>query len=363
MRIHFFTGFPGFIATELIKELIRRDEAKKVYVLVLEHELERAGEKVHNIMKETNKEIPVEIIIGDITKTDLGLTEDTLSELRGTRMIIWHLAAIYDLAVKQEIAWKVNVEGTRQVNDFVKNHPLVDRYMYFSTAYVAGLREGLILETELIRPKAFKNHYEETKFEAELLVKELKNEKPVTIIRPGIVRGHSKTGETIKFDGPYFFMNMIDRLKWMPFIPYVGKTQTRINVVPVDYILNASVYLSSKDEAIGKTVHLTDPSPHPIEEVFRAMTIALTGKKPKGRLPKKIVELALRPIYVQRMMGVEIETLDYLNWNSHFDTSVAEKLLENSSIECADFIKSIPSMAKFYKDHKDNNAFQINIGE
>ncbi|MGN7388183.1 SDR family oxidoreductase [Sporosarcina sp. SAFN-015] len=363
MRTHFFTGFPGFIATELIKELIRRDEAKKVYVLVMAHEVERAKEKVHNIMNVVNKEIPVEIIIGDITRMNLGLSEGMLSELRGIKMTVWHLAAIYDLAVKPEIAWKVNVEGTRQMNEFVKNHPLIDRYMYFSTAYVAGLREGLLLETELIRPVAFKNHYEETKFEAELLVEELKNEKPVTIIRPGIVRGHSITGETIKFDGPYFFMNMIDRLKWMPFIPYVGRTQSHINVVPIDYILDASVYLSSKEEAIRKTVHLTDPSPHPVEEVFRAMTIALTGKKPKGRVPKKIVELAMRPLYVQRRMGVEIETLDYLNWNSHFDTSVAEKLLENSTIECADFIESIPVMAKFFKEHKDNEAFQINIGE
>ena len=75
-----------------------------------------------------------------------------------------------------------------------------------------GKREGKLLETELIRPYSFKNHYEETKFEAELLVEELKKDVAVTIIRPGIVRGHSKTGETIKFDGPYFFMNMIDQI-------------------------------------------------------------------------------------------------------------------------------------------------------
>ena len=76
-----------------------------------------------------------------------------------------------------------------------------------------GNVKGMLLETELIRPTSFKNHYEETKFEAELLVEELKKDVAVTIIRPGIVRGHSKTGETIKFDGPYFFMNMIDELR------------------------------------------------------------------------------------------------------------------------------------------------------
>ncbi|WP_252503774.1 SDR family oxidoreductase [Sporosarcina sp. Marseille-Q4943] len=363
MRTHFFTGFPGFIATELIKELIRQDEAEKIYVLVLQHEAENAQQKIRDIMKEVGEEVPVEIIIGDITEPDLALSKESLSEIRRFRLTIWHLAAIYDLAVKPDIAWKVNVEGTRRVNEFVEGHPLIDRYMYFSTAYVAGLREGLLLETELIRPEAFKNHYEETKFEAELLVEDLKSKKPTTVIRPGIVRGHSVTGETIKFDGPYFFMNMIDRLRWLPFIPYVGKTQSRINVVPVDYILKASIYLSSKEEAVGMTVHLTDPSPHPVEEVFRAMTIALTGRKPKGRVPQKIVELALTPTLVQRKLGVEIETLDYLHWNSHFDTSVAEKLLGGSLIVCPDFIKTIPSMAKYYEKHKRNINFHIKIGE
>ena len=122
---------------------------------------------------------------------------------------MWHLAAVYDLAVPKDIAWKVNVHGTDTFNQVVVQFPHLKRYMYFSTAYVAGKREGKLLETELIRPSGFKNHYEETKFEAELLVENLKEKIPVTIIRPGIVRGNSKTGETIKFDGPYFFINMI----------------------------------------------------------------------------------------------------------------------------------------------------------
>lgn len=127
--------------------------------------------------------------------------------------VLWHLGAIYDLAVPRDIAWKVNVHGTTMVNDFARSLPNLRRYMYFSTAYVAGMREGILRENELIRPLAFKNYYEETKYEAELRVEDLKSEVPLTIIRPGIVRGHSATGETTKFDGPYFFLNLVDRLK------------------------------------------------------------------------------------------------------------------------------------------------------
>lgn len=361
MGTHFFTGFPGFIATELVKELIREGKLGKLYVLVKKSELNRAMNRALTLMKELKMDIPFEIIPGDITLPNLGLSEEELKRLRSETLTMWHLAAIYDLAVKKEIAWQVNVEGTRMVCEFAREHRAMERLIYFSTAYVAGMREGTLLETELIRPDSFKNHYEETKFEAELLVEKLKADVSVTIIRPGIVRGHSKTGETVKFDGSYFFMNMIDRLKWLPIIPYVGKTETRINVVPIDYVIEASVYLADHKEAIGYTIHLTDPAPHPIEEVYRVMVIELTGKAPKGRLPQVFAEKGLAFKSLQRLLGVEVETLDYLTWNVVFDTTIAEQLLRNSGICCADFIESIPSMSAFYTAHKDNFDFHILI--
>ncbi|HJF32758.1 MAG TPA: SDR family oxidoreductase [Sporosarcina psychrophila] len=362
MRTHFFTGFPGFIATQLIKELLHLGEVEKIYAVVQSSQADLAKEKAALLLKEKNIDIPFEIIVGDITKSGLGMERQMIEKLREEVLTIWHLAAIYDLAVKAEIAWEVNVEGTRRVNEFVQSHPTIERFMYFSTAYVAGKREGKLLETELIRPVTFKNHYEETKFEAELLVDGLKKDAAVTIIRPGIVRGHSETGETIKFDGPYFFMNMIDRLRWMPIIPYVGRTDAYINVVPIDYIINAAVYLSNHKEAAGRTVHLTDPTPHPIEEIYSAMVVELTGKKPKGRVPRLLAEKGLTSIRLQRRLGVEAETLDYMMWNATFDTTVAERLLEGSGIECADFLESIPSMTAFYEKNKKNNEYHIKIG-
>lgn len=362
MRTHFFTGFPGFIATQLIKGLICQQDIEQIYAIVQPDQVERAKKQIDAIMEELEVEVPFAMFVGDITQPDLGLEPSAIAELSKQTLVVWHLAAIYDLAVDAESAWRVNVEGTRQINRFITEYLSIIRYMYFSTAYVAGTREGLLRETELIRPKAFKNHYEETKFEAEVLVESLKEVIPTTIIRPGIVRGHSRTGETIKFDGPYFFMNMIDRLRWLPFIPYVGRTDARINVVPVDYIIDASIYLSSHGEADGKTVHLTDPSPHPVEEVYRAMVIELTGKRPKGRLPRPLAEKSLSSIRLQQRLGVEAETLDYLSWNATFDTTVAEQLLEGSGIRCADFIQTIPSMVSFYNEHKHDQKFHIKIG-
>jgi thioester reductase-like protein len=361
MGTHFFTGFPGFIASQLIKGLIKKDKLNKLYVLVQESQLAQASESIKIIFDELDVIRPFEIIPGDITLTNLGMKEKDLAKIQAETITMWHLAAIYDLAVKKEIAWKVNVEGTQRVCDFVGAHPSVSQFIYFSTAYVAGTREGKILETELIRPNAFKNHYEETKFEAECIVEQLKGDGRVTIIRPGIVRGHSITGETIKFDGPYFFMNMIDKLKWMPIIPYVGKSDAHINVVPIDYIIDATIYFVDYNPALDKTIHLTDPSPHLVEKVYRAMVKELTGKEPRGRFPRTLAEKGLTWKQLQRKLGVEVETLDYLTWNAVFDTTIAEELLKNSGIQCADFIASIPSMSKFYNENKHRAEFHISI--
>ncbi|MGK7378579.1 SDR family oxidoreductase [Planococcus sp. 1R117A] len=353
-----FTGFPGFIASQLIRKSVGEDIS--VTVIVLPAERKKAEQQAALIQQETGCQ-PLHIIEGDITKQDLALNRQARAYLKSKKVVFWHLAAIYDLAVPRELAWKVNVEGTLRVNDFIRTLPNVERYMYFSTAYVAGAREGILYENELIRPEKFKNFYEETKFEAELLVEEFKKEVPLTIIRPGIVRGHSVTGETVKFDGPYFFLNLIDRASRLPFVPYVGRSKAFINVVPIDYIIDASIYLSSLPQAEGETVHLTDPNPHPVEEVYRRMVFEMTGKMPKARLPYKLAKLSLAVSPIRKILGVEVETLDYLTWNASFDASKAQRLLRGSGIQCTDFLATMPSMVEFYQLHKKDKNYHIAI--
>lgn len=100
-----------------------------------------------------------------------------------------------------------------------------------------------------------------------MLVESLKSEIPVTIIRPGIVKGHNSTGETIKFDGPYFILNFIDRLRFLPILLNFGQSEAVINLVPIDYIIAATTHLSFLEEGKGKTpityqihIHIRFPS-------------------------------------------------------------------------------------------------------
>ncbi|MBT2678320.1 SDR family oxidoreductase [Bacillus sp. ISL-35] len=360
---YFFTGFPGFISNQLIREVLRRNEGKgTVYVLVLPAMAEKAEAERAAIVKDFNlDESRFEILTGDITVSGLDISPVKADQLEKNVTHVFHLAAIYDLAVPKDIAYRVNVEGTRNVNEWAKRLKNIQRYTYFSTAYVAGKREGILYEDELIKPPGFKNFYEETKYEAEVLVDSLKSEIPVTIIRPGIVKGHSKTGETIKFDGPYFIMNFIDRLGFMPFLPKLGTGETVVNLVPVDYIIEATTYLTFAEIGSGKTYHLTDPKPYKVSELYEMMMFELLKKQPVGSVPLSLAKAGLQFRGLRRYLGVEKEALDYFTWKGRFDSSQAQDDLKDSGIVCPDFRDGIASMAAFYRENKHKPHYQINI--
>ena len=361
--VYFFTGFPGFIANHLIAGLLRKkSDIEKIYVLVLPTMKEKAQAIIASLTEQySKKDHTFDIIEGDITKKGLGINADKNEQLIATVTHVFHLAAIYDLAVPKTIAYQVNVEGTRNVNNWVLTLKNLHRYTYFSTAYIAGTRTGICKEDELIRPPGFKNYYEETKFEAEVLVDSLKAKIPLTIIRPGIVKGHSETGETIKFDGPYFFLNFMDRLRKLPAFPLLGNPETVINLVPVDYITEAVLFLSHSPDGEGKTYHLTDPHPYPVTEVYKMMLKEMLGKEPKWKLSLSFVRVLLSFSYIRKFLRVEKETIDYLEWMGRFDNTIAEKDLQKAGITCPDLKKQIPSMVRFYLENKHNEGYHIRV--
>ena len=156
---YFFTGFPGFISNQLIREVLRKNEGNgKVHVLVLPNMFDQANTERAAIIQEFNlSESQFEIIKGDITASGLAIDPEVQAQLKTDVTHIFHLAAIYDLAVPKYISYRWNVDGTRNVNDWARSLKNIQRYTYFSTAFVAGKREGILYENEIINPPGFKN--------------------------------------------------------------------------------------------------------------------------------------------------------------------------------------------------------------
>jgi nucleoside-diphosphate-sugar epimerase len=207
------------------------------------------------------------------------------------------------------------------------------------------------LETELDCGQSFKNFYESTKFEAEVLVQKIRDKVPATIIRPGIVMGDSKTGETVKFDGPYFIMRFLDKFAKWP-IPYIGRGEALINLVPVDYVVDAACYLAHHPKGEDKVYHLTDPRPYRAKDAYRMICEALIGKKPTFTLPTPLVYGLLSFPAFRRWVMVEKETIDYLNLKAEYDCTQALNDLEGSGVVCPDFPDYIKVAVEFYEQHR-----------
>ncbi|MEA2427301.1 MAG: hypothetical protein QOF37_929, partial [Thermoleophilaceae bacterium] len=232
----FLTGFPGFIGSRLAGRLLSEDGEVRIAALVEPKMAGRAREAAGRLDGGDR----IEVIEGDISKFDLGIPHEQWERLRAETTAAYHLAAIYNLAVPLDIAQQVNVEGTGNVLNLLRKAERLERLNYVSTAYVAGDRHGVVYEHELNLGQRFKNHYESTKFQAEVWVRSLMDEIPTTVYRPAIVVGDSKSGETQKFDGPYYMLRTVAvaAARHMP-IPQFGAANAPFNVVPVDFVLDA----------------------------------------------------------------------------------------------------------------------------
>ena len=363
-QTYFITGYPGFLARNLIHQLVTdyQQDLTHIYLLVLPNLREKAIEEITYFAKskQLNQDL-FTIIPGDITSQNLGIDHNTNHQLQASVTHVFHLAAIYDLAVPKIIALKINVNGTNHVNNWVKTMNNLKRYVYFSTAFVSGTREGRVYEHELIAGPMFRNHYEQTKYEAEILVEKLKTDVPTTIIRPGIVRGHSKTGETIKFDGIYFTLNLFDHLRFLPTIPYLGEGNVEGNFVPSDYVLQATSYLATAPIGVGKTYHLTDPNPYTMRELYKMISEAYLGKTPKGEIPHELAKIPLYLAPIRKWLRVEKEAMDYFTIRSSYDASNTVRDLEGTGIACPDLQETLEPMLAFYRKYKHDPTRHILI--
>ncbi|MET3576646.1 SDR family oxidoreductase [Bhargavaea ullalensis] len=350
-RTYFFTGFPGFLATRIIDRLISEHPDADFELLVHPSAMETATSRVKRLTSGGRDTGRIRLFEGDITKAGLALAPSVSDELYETVTHVFHLAAVYDLAVPEALAQSVNVTGTRNVNAWVLHCKKIRRYVYFSTAYVSGDRKGPILETELACGQGFKNHYERTKHDAEVLVQYVRDRVPTTIIRPGIVLGDSRTGETEKFDGPYFMMRFLDRFSRVP-VPYIGRSRATINLVPADFITEAVCHLAHHPASADKVYHLADPSPYTAREAYRLIAEELSGKKPMFTVPRSSVYMMLSVPQIRRWVQVERETLAYFHLEAEFDCSQATADLEPAGIRCPDFGEYIPKAVEFYKENR-----------
>jgi thioester reductase-like protein len=351
MKTIFVTGFPGFIAGRLI-ELLAQDDNARFLLLVEPRFGARARAEIARLAQKTAGDRDrFHLLEGDITQPQLGLSTMEFERAREETTALFHLAAIYDLAVARDVAMRVNVEGTRNVNRFALKLPRLERYHYVSTCYVAGKRTGLIRETELEHSAGFRNFYEESKYLAELEVDRLKDCLPITIYRPAVVCGDSKTGETTKYDGIYYLINYILMQPDLLSLVNIGNKRVRLNVVPVDFVVRAMATLARDERAVGATVHLADPEPLTTYDLFETIAEAAAGHGSRLHVPPTLVRSTLQLPFSETITGLPRVGVPYFFIEQIYDTTRARELLEPHGVVCPAFPSYVHALIAYVRAH------------
>ena len=353
------TGFPGFLGSALLPRLLARRADTEAVCLVQQQHATLARSRIKELgVTHPGTTGRIRLVVGDITAPDLGLAANERTRLDDVSEV-WHLAAVYDLAVPPEAARRVNVEGTANVLVFCREQPRLRRLQYVSTCYVSGRYEGEFAEDSLEEGQVFRNHYEQTKYDAELLVrKAMADGLPVTVYRPGIVVGDSATGATQKYDGPYFLATFLQRQARLAVVPALGDAdRVRVCLVPRDFVVDAMDELSVLDESEGRTYALVDPEPPTVREVVTAFA---------EHLGKRVVwvPVPLRPVHslvhrvpgVERLLGLPAEALDYFASPTTYATDNTTRDLTASGLTCPRFDSYADRLLDFMQEHPEYDA-------
>lgn len=346
----FLTGLPGFLGTRLLARLAAHHPAA-AFRLLVQPKFEAAARAA---VADLGLAARTTLHRGDITQPTLGLDAAAYDALAQEVTRAFHLAAVYDLAIARDVAWRVNVDGTRHVLDFLEACPRLEHAAYVSTAYVSGRRTGLVTEDELVHAAGFKNFYEETKYHAEVLVHDRFDHLPLTVFRPAIVVGDSQTGATAKFDGPYFILNALRQLPRYTLMARVGTGTRTVNLVPVDFVVPAMARLAQPAHA-GTVFHLTDPQPATTQAIMARFAGLLGMRVAYVSVPTRVARRVVATD-VGRTLGLAPELIDYFDHPVAYDSTRTQRALAGTGLTCPHVLDYAPQMVRFAEAHTDTRA-------
>ena len=364
---YFVTGATGFIGKFLLERLLARDGAK-VYVLTRASSIDKF-EMLSERYGEYAKKL--HMVTGDITAPGLVSPED-LKKLKGKIDHLFHLAAVYDMAMDDETADRVNNEGTRNVVAFANElgGPVILHHV--SSVAVAGSDfVGKFTEDMFDEGQTLKHPYYRTKFQSEAIVRN-EAQVPFRIYRPGVVVGHSQTGEMDKIDGPYYFAKAIQQIsyripKWLPLLGIEGG---KVAVAPVDYVAGAMDAIAHKPGLDGKAFHLMQSSSPSVGDMLQAFLEASHGPEfgkrinvPKlsprmkaltQRIQKAVPDRTKKSI--AEAIGVPLSVLGYAFNMAVFDDRQARAALKDTDIRCPDLRDYADKLWQYWELFLDVNV-------
>lgn len=343
-EVYFVTGATGAIGAALVPELLKIEDVL-IKLLIRAGDSEHLQERFKTLLafwELTYQDVSESVVPlrGDMTEPRFGLGQVGYAELSRQCTHIIHCAGSVRMNLPLEEARKSALGSAKNVVELAlrcQEQGILKKVEFVSTVGVGGRMQGVIPERFITDKRDFHNTYEQAKAEAEDFIRPYVEQGllPITVHRPSMVVGDSRTGKIIHFQVFYHICEFLSGRRTFGFIPNVKGVL--VDIVPVDYVAEIIVWSSHKLELTGYVVHLCSGNKGSFEliqvmDVVRKVFQSQGKKLPKHKIiPIWLFQVILPilrlyvPARVRRAMFALPIFFEYLK---------DQKIFENKKIAC-----------------------------
>jgi nucleoside-diphosphate-sugar epimerase len=339
------TGFPrNELARLVLARLIQSDAEEEITCIVPARFQALSHEWLSALPTAQRKRITT--LEGDVAAVDLGLSGAEFNALSARVRIIHHCAAVTYSGAPPEQAETVNVGGTYEVVELARSAPALTRLVHWSTLGATGERPAdarerlvrsrvVVYEDDLIEPHSTRLMH--TRYRAERLIRKAQRDLPITVIRPAMLVGDSRTGQLARVEGAHLLIaGLLTAPRDLP-VPRPLRGDALLQVVPIDYAVDAGLAITRAENTVGRTLHIIDPAPASLHEALCLIAELLGKPSPRVSVPNAFAQALVKLPLMDKLVHAERALIEELGRDVYYDDSQARPVLARAGLTCPAF--------------------------
>ncbi|MEU7104977.1 thioester reductase domain-containing protein [Streptomyces sp. NPDC046215] len=339
------TGATGFLGAFLLRDLMRTTDAT-IHCLVRGADEEQARDRLRQNMEwyriwDDVDPARLKVVVGDLGRPRLGLTEDAFDALARSVDVIHHAGATVHWLHPYTELKAANVGGTEEILRLAARHRTVPVHYVSTVGVFAGaVTEGVPLKVDDLTGPAeiLPTGYVQSKWVAEQVIRLAQDRGlPVSVYRVDVISGDQESGACQTRDFVWLSLKGLLQAGAVP-----DTLAGSVHAVPVDYVSAALLALARQDRAVGRTFHLYNQSALTFAEFadhLRSFGYALgeLDWNTWSALVRSDAENAMNPL----LDAFEVMVSDSGSFYPPFDTSLTEEALEGTGVVCPELTKEL----------------------
>lgn len=356
------TGFPSLYARRMIEHILEAEPQAQIDVLLppFASSATREGASTSAPPPDVafghltaEKQARLLFIEGDPAGMDLGLSGAEFRRLTREVTRIHHIAHASAIDASLHTAHALNIVATAEIIEFARAASNLECLVFHSTAHVSGDRTGVVYEDDLDQGQSFPHEVERTRMQAERMIRRAMREVPIAVVRPTTIVGMANADGSERLDGLYLLVLLVLLTPGDLALPFPGRGDTPLNIVPLEFVIQAAHAIGKSPASPGRTFHLADPNPLSARSVFDLVAHAGGRRAARGHIPSNLAKALLRTPGIERFVRSPRAFVEQLTTQVRYDTRNMEQALRGTGIACPPFESYVGDLVSVVRDHID----------